>query len=314
MTTLTEHQYELSAVDSNGLVFGTEDTGYLTLPRPSIASADQSNGDTSRPMEDGLMFGRDFRGGKSIGFEMGVLTDVANKGLVAVPPSPSAAYQMNLDYLDALENWWTDPAWRATPRSIAMLRTCEAGRTSRCYGRPRRYDEAVSALTRQGYSTVVCDFQMMDNLWYADAESSVTTTILPPPDGGFIFPLEFPLTTTLESSTEVVMVVGGTKATWVWVEFEGPVLNPSVTIGPLTVGLYGQVADEEVVTVDPRPWARTVLRESDGASLAGLMSSETPAMRDMLVKPGTYVVKFSGIDPTGTARVTLRWRNARSRP
>lgn len=313
-TALREHQYELlPADDEEGLVFGTEDTGYLTLTRPQHASGELRSDDLSRPNEDGLMFSRDYVGGKSVGFEMSVLTDI-NNGVLA-PPTPAAAHQMNLDYLDILEGWWKDPRWRDRARALAVLRACEDGvRTWRAYGRPRRYDEVVGALTRQGYSNVVCDFQMIDDYWYSDDEFMVEAGLIAPPDGGLVAPLVAPLTTTLATDTEVLVDVGGSQPTWLVVEFTGPVLNPSVRVGDIIVALTGSLAWDESVTIDPRPWVRTALRNTDGASLAGLLSRETPKMSAMKVRPGAHMVQFRGTDATGTARVRLRWRDARKRP
>lgn len=310
---LREHQYELAPVDGEGLVFGTEDTGYLTLSRPIHSGGDGGQtGDLGRPYEDGIQFGRDYQGGKSIAFEMGVLTDVNNAALR--PGSVRAAHRMNLDYLDVLEGWWRDPVWRNGPRALAMMRACEGGVVSRAYGRPRRYDEVVGAATRQGYSNVACDFQLVDNRWYADVEKTVDVGLISPPDGGLVAPLVAPLTTTVESESEVLAYVGGTKPTWLMVEFVGPALNPSVTVGDLTVGIEGSLAYDERVVIDPRPWVRTALRNTDGASFAGVLSKQTPAMTAMAVRPGTHMVQFRGRDATGSARCRLRWRDARSRP
>ena len=311
-STLLEHQFELAPVDGDGLVFGTEDTGYLTTTRPQIVSGELRTNDIPRPGEDGLMTSRDYVGGDLYTFEMGVLTDVNN--LVLAPGSPAEAYAMNLDYLGVLKGWWRDPLWRSTARSMAMLRTCQAGRTSRCYGRPRRYDEVTGFLTRVGYSTVVCDFQLIDNRFYSDEEYSTEIGLAQPPDGGLVAPLVAPLTTTPESRTEGVATITGNTPTWLVVEFHGPVTNPSISIGDLTIGLTGTLAYDEVITVDPRPWARTALRNTDGASFAGLLSRETPAMKNMLIAPGTYGLLYRGLDPSGSSTARIRWRNARNRP
>lgn len=308
-STLRDHQHEISDVNGNGgLLFGTEDTGFLTLTRPVVSGGDIRVGDVSRPQEDGDAFGRDYVGGKSFGFEIGVLTDALN-GLGGA--NPEAA---NLDALNRLEAVWRSEKWRRDPTKYAMLRSREAGRTFRCYGRPRNYDEAAGTLTREGYTPVVADFKLVDGRWYADTEGSVQVTLVPSTEGGFIAPIIAPITTTYTTSAQNVLTVGGFTSTWMVVEFHGPVVNPRVQIGNLVIGLSGALTYDQVVTVDPRPWNRSVLRAPDGAGLAGRMSSETPKMRDMLMEPGTYDVTYKGQDATGTSFVKVRWRDARTRP
>jgi rRNA processing protein Gar1 len=314
---LRENQYELLPVDfaGEGLVFGTEETGYLTITRPLHSGGESVTGDTSRPGEDGIMFARDYYGGKTVSFELGVLTDVNNRGLDSPPASASEAHRANLDYLDALEGWWKDPQWRATANSMAMLRAKEAsGEVYRAYGRPRRYDEAVGSLTRHGYTPVACDFQLIDTRWYSDTEYSASISLMVPPDGGLIAPLIAPLTTLREVQNIVSIDVGGKIGTWMVVEIVGPVQRPSVTIGDATYTLDLNIEAGDKVVIDPRPWARTVLRSSDGASVSGALTRESPLMSRMLVTPGHHTIQFRGLDSTGTARANLRWRIARSRP
>lgn len=308
---LREYQYELSALSGGeGFVFGTEDTGYLTLTRPQHLSGETSNNDAPRPYEDGTIFSIDFQGGKSVAFEIGVLTDQANLAI----SNGGNAHGTNLDYLEAIEGWWTDPVWRNGAKAMAMLRACEGGRTSRAYGRPRRYDEATSNLTRLGYSTVVCDFQMVDGNWYSDTEGVVEVSMLAPPDGGLIAPLVAPITTVPESENRQAIAIGGARPTWPVIEFVGPVTNPSVQIGNLQIGITGSVAWDQKVVIDPRPWVRTALRSGDGANFAGKLSRATPRMADMKIKPGTYDVTFRGVDQSGSSRCRVRWRDARKRP
>lgn len=283
---LRDHQHEISDVNGNGsLVFGTEDTGYLTIDRPSITPGEIRSATIARPQEDGAVFGRDFRGAKTYVFAIGVLTDELNEygGMFGTEPESA-----NLDALNLLEARWTHEKWRANPTDYAMLRSNEAGRTSRCYGRPGRWEEAAGILTQHGYTPVVADFSLIDDRWYDDVEDSIVVT---------------------PSSGAVPMAVGGFASTWVTVTFQGPVTNPSVTIaGAYSVGLTGTLTSTQSITVDPRPWARTVLR-NDGVSLPGWMDG--PKMKYMKVEPGTRNVTYTG---TGASSATLRWRDARLRP
>jgi hypothetical protein len=307
---LREHQHELSSIDgSTAIVFGTEDTGYLTTSRPTIATGDLRNGDVDRPQEDGIMFGRDYRGSKTLTFEIGVLTDRL---------SPSTGYfdahVANLDYLNRLEAMWVNEQWRATSRSLAILRSCEGGRTWRCYGRPRRYDEVAGPMTQMGYTPVVADFALIDDRWYSDAEYATDSSAAPKAEGGLVPPLVAPLVTMQYTSGTTTMQVNGSRSTWPIVEFHGPVLNPTAKIGSvLNIGLTMAIPQGQVITVDTRPWQRTVLRQ-DGASFAGYLSRDTPVMRNCLLPPGRYALTFGGQDPTGTSWCRVRWREARTRP
>jgi hypothetical protein len=307
-TELREHQLEL--LDANdetrSLLFGTEDTGYLTLSPPAWKSGDARDDDLERPHEDGRYFGRDLRGAGSVGLEIGVLTDRLAVGA-------ATAYERDSDYTDALQTWWDDEDFRTNPRDLAILRTCVAGRTWRAYGRPRRFDAVKSRLAQLGYTPVVCDFALIDNRVYADDPETLTVPLVAAPSGGFTAPFTAPIVLTPETSNGDVITIGGVKKTWTWVAFRGPVLNPQVTIGPLTIGLTASIPDGLTVTVDPRPWSRGVTRE-DGANYAGSLSVATPILQEILIRPGTYNVAYSGIDATGTSSCTVSWRTARSLP
>jgi hypothetical protein len=308
-TLLREHQHEiLTADETRSLVFGTEDTGYLTLTRPVWAGSETRLGDVERSQEDGVMFGRDFQGPKTVSFEMGVLTD-------RLTTDDADAHRQNLDYMNTLEGWWRDERLRARPWDYACLRSCEAGQTWRAYGRPRRYEEIAGPLTTRGYTPVMADFGLVDNRVYADVEDELTVGLFQPPDGGLVAPLVEPITMTGESSStdDGAIDVAGTRSTWIGATFYGPVLNPRVVVGGMTIGLNTSIPDGMNVTVDPRPWARGVFRD-DGASLAGTISAATPQMKNLLLYPGRHEVVYSGTDATGTSQCRVFWRSARSRP
>lgn len=302
-TELLENQHELLTADGAvSLVFGTVDTGYLTMLYPALEAGEGTDGDVQRVREDGVAFGEDYRGGKTFTFEIAVLTDT--------DPDPHAA---GAEALNVLEGVWTDERFRDRSSAYGVLRSNLAGRVTRCYGRPRRYAETPGRTTPKGYTPVVADFAIADGRFYDDTEQQASVGLITPASGSLVAPLEAPLVTTAEVSQETTLTVGGSKSTWPVVTFHGPVMDPEVTIGPLKIGLKALVTTGVSVTVDPRPWVRTVTR-SDGANQAGKLSYATPPLRKCTIAPGTHETVFRGIDATGTSWCEVRWRNARARP
>lgn len=309
MTVLRQHQYELSALDGSGaFLFGTEDTGYLTLDRPVHSGGEPREGDLERDA-DGINFGVDYRSPKQVSFAIGVLTDEASVDAT----NPHLA---NLDYLDRIESLWQSHDFRDAPGKMAMLRACEVtGRTMRAYGRPRRYEEAAGRFTIQGFTPIVCDFLQTDNAWYADVEDVVTVGLRPSVEGGFVAPIVAPITTTQEATSALRTAnVLGNRPTWPTVEFHGPVSDPSVRVGPFSVGIRGSLAYDEIIRFDPAPWIRDVYRVSDDAPMGDRLSAATPVMERAFLRPGQHEVEYRGLDVTGTSYVSVRWRTARSRP
>lgn len=300
---LRENQHELLLPDGSvSIVFGTEETGYLATAYPGIESGDGATGDVQRVREDGIAFGEDYLGGKTYTFEVGVLTDRT--------PDPHFAVT---DALDVFEGVWTDERFRERSWSYGILRSNIGGRVTRCYGRPRRYAATPGRLTHKGYVPVVADFVVADGRYYEEPEQQVTASLLAAPEGGMTAPIVFPWTTTAESMNGASLTVGGRRTTPPVIEFHGPVLNPSVQIGALKVGLNMTIEAGQMVTVDPRSWRRTVWR-NDGANMAGKLTYDTPPLRKVLLTPGTHEAIYTGTDMTGTSYCRVKWMNARTRP
>src|SRR5690606_20764520 len=109
------------------------------------------------------------------------------------------------------------------------------------------------------------------------------------------------------------VIVGGDTDTWPVITIRGPVAQPSIRLvgTDVAVRLDTTLAGDRSVTIDPRPWARSVLRD-DGASLAGaLRGSPLAALR---LPPGQTVVHFGGTDLSGQSSASIRWRDAALTP
>jgi hypothetical protein len=192
-----------------------------------------------------------------------------------------------------------------------VLSTTQGGRSRRWYGRPRQSAPAASKLTRQGYTPVVASFFAVHTGSFDDVEQSVRVDMAPPPHRGIRGPLKVPLTMVGEGAarTPGEIVVGGNRATWPVITIAGPISQPVCElVGRWKLQLNLTLKAGERVTIDPRPWARTVLRGN--ASVAGLITRSSPLLEDLLIPPGRQDFILRGTDATATAYMTVAWRDA----
>ncbi|MFJ3793559.1 hypothetical protein [Kitasatospora sp. NPDC090091] len=321
MPDLREGQWQLT-YDGDGtrpgaaLTFGTLSTSIYLLSEPAVDYAEGTTGDAPLPLEDGVRFGQDTTATQTISFELAVDT-------VAAAATPAGRHTANLGAVDNLLATWDAAAIRRRMGAVATLRTMQGGRIRRTYGRPRHIAPANSRFTRQGSTSMVATFVGTDTLWFDDLEESTTPTAAPAPIRGLKAPLTAALSQRVPAPPQPpgAMAVAGTVPTWPVITIFGPGRNPALTfLGPgrtpwgdlaqrMTVGLDLILGDGEWVTIDPRPWARTVLRNGT-ASVAGALTRSSPRMQDMVLPPGLQHVRYSVTDDTGTSRATVAWRPA----
>lgn len=247
-TPLEEGQFEFG-----GVVFGQGCP--VEVVDPDWSGPEITTADTALPGRDGTVFGRDTHGGTIIGFDLMANGDTAADGLAA---------------WTALASAWTNPVWREQPRSVAPLRMRVWGGAARTvFGRPRAWDPATTKDIRSGITKHLADFATADGTFYGP-EQSRTLHLAPDFSGGFELPLELPLqldpVTTSDSHT---ITNTGDRSAWPVVTFAGPITNPTLTL--LSTGarfrVLTSISHTQTLTIDPRPWAQTVLR-SDGRTCA----------------------------------------------
>ncbi|MEU5978439.1 hypothetical protein [Streptomyces sp. NPDC047315] len=284
--------------------FGSIRSGYYLLEPPDIVYGDTDTGDVAMPREDGTRFGQDWKGGAGITFEVGV-------DAVDAAPTAAGRHDANLDAVSAMVQAWDAEAVRRRFGTPAVLRTVQGGRARRFYGRPRKCAPAASVLTRQGYTPVVASFACVDDTAYDDVEQALRVDMVPAPRRGLVGPLTSPLTMVGAGASKVPgdVIVRGTKPTWPVITFHGPVVRPACeVIGKWRLTLDVTLAPGERLVVDPRPWARTVLR--GGASVAGKITRDSPLLEGLRLPVGPQSFVFRGTDPTGSAYMTVAWRDA----
>ena len=277
--------------------FGTGACEVFNLTAPDLGDIGLRVADADNPRTDGLSFGTDYRSGRTITFDLGVQggteTDVRRS-------------------MQALASVWRGDAVRSTPGAMAELHSKYRGEERVAFGRPRRFAPILKE-AKAGLGTATADFQAADDLFYSAVEHVASVALVPAPGGGLIAPLATPLATTESSDRSVGLTVTGELPTWPVITIDGPITNPEVEI----VGLWRMtfnttVAYDEVLTIDTRPWARTITR--NGASAAGTVSPTSSRLSSSSIPPGTYELALRGSSPSGTPVAHVRWRDAYSTP
>ena len=270
-----------------------ESTGVHVREAPSMGTLNLETEDTSLPRADGIAFGADYAGGRTIGLSLGIVG------------RDEAAARVRLE---ALPLAWEDDELRRTPGALATL-VSDRGR--RAFGRPRRF-APVDQEPTAGYIVAEADFETVDGRWYGPEEST-RVTLVPPLGGGLVAPLKSPVSTTASSDRSRSFTVGGTVPTWLQATVQGPITTPELEIVSLLRQRYdATVAYDEQLQVDARPWVRSILR--NGAGVGGILTRDSTRLSRALIPPGSYELVLRGVSAPGTASATLTWRNAYTTP
>jgi hypothetical protein len=271
--------------------FGTPANAAWNLTTPDVGDADLRVADVDRPRQDGRAFGVDYRGGRTISFEMGLRAQTPAKA------REEAALLQQARRADAI---------RSVPGAVAELRTVYDGRERLMYGRPRRLALDYGDVTVNQYVGVVADFACSDDLFYGSVEEDARVSLVPSLGGGLMAPLRSPLSTTASSDRSVGINVDSEMPVWPVVRVNGPVSNAEVYVGDLFRWQLRLSLDyDEYVDIDTRPWARYALRNGS-ANVTGAIRGTRLARSS--IPSGSYPVGFKGEDPTGTSSIEVSWR------
>lgn len=299
-TTLNDHQFELlpSLTASSGLVFGIgadtlielEDGGFI------VGDDDWTTEDAPNPRRGGTRFGRDVLTGPVHGFNLFVNAD-DEAGAV--------------DALSALKTAWRSLAMRDEPGLVLPVRYRLNGRTRRFYGRPGRLSAPVDNRILGGYIPVTSDFRCVDGFTYDDVTSSEIMSIntYGSSQGGFIFPVTFPISTLPVGDSTGQAVVGGDAPAYPVIRFDGPVNDPSLITEDWTLSLGLNIPAGQYVIVDLQPWAGTVLLNGSTSVAGALGVDRRQYLDNMRLDPGRHDMTFRGSSSSSSATCTVSWRN-----
>lgn len=274
--------------------FGSYESGIGLDTHPVVGATDVRDEDVRRPREDGIAMGADYLGATNVEFDFTVF---------------ASSYEEAVERRGGLRQAWRADAIRRTPGALAELWS-HTGRVA--FGRPRRFAQLDGSkrqdlLLRQGVAQAVADFEMADPNWYGQ-EQAVTVSFSRGVTTGFTFPAKFPWTTTGERETRGLVRVTGGSPTPLVIAVEGPIVNPVVEIGPLRFEASVSLAAGERLSVNAWPNRRMVTVA--GRAAGGVLSSRSTRLGQAVLPPGDYEAVLRGTSESGTASLTVRWRDA----
>jgi len=299
---LTDGQYDL-----DGTLLG-DGTAYVVRAFEDGGLPGVRIGDSSDPYGDGVRFGEDLFDGMVC--DLDVMVETA-------PGVPA------WDAVRALRRVWRGDTVRRSPGAVTTLRRKVPGMdTRKVYGRPRKFTPVMSRGSGVGLVPVVADFQCADDRWYADTPETLVLSIIPASTGGIVTAtgggIVSPITTAAVTERPGILTNVGDVDAWPVLTIAagagGALTNPAleyVVDGARAwiVQLDATLEAGQSVTIDARPWARTVRRET-GASWSGKRARVSTPLRSVTIPPGQGSILFRGTSPSGTAQAEVSFEAA----
>lgn len=282
------YQFELG-----GVLFG-EDCP-LEVETFEVQPGTTRTTDAESPTDDSRSFGRDLR-------TPGIWSFAVHTSAASEWPEDAAPLIAQIAAACAQP----DDQWRVG--EVVPLRYQLDDEPRLVYGRPRDFHEVPDTGRVYGLRQVLFDFVLADFAHYDDGEISVVLGLTPNRIGGLVAPLIAPLTTLrLSDGTPSVADIDGDIPSWAVITIKGPASNPKVTGPGWEIALNANLAYDQTVVIDPRPWARTVSLNGVG-SLAGTLRGSR--LYDLRMRPGPNPLTFVAGGRSDVARATVSWRTA----
>lgn len=283
---MEDHQFQIADV-----VFGIG--ADVTVEAFDPGSNEWQVQDATAVQGDGVVFGRDFLGGRTWVWTMSADKKSERGALSAV---------------GRLSNAWLGSEARHHSGHVVPLLYKLDGRVRRVYGRPRRFAAPPDNRILAGYVPITADFAVIDHRHYDNYLSTVSVNMDISSDGGFIFPVIFPTSTLPSGEREGKFTSLGDMPTWPIILINGPVTNPWVRHQDWRIDLNIAIAAGDYVEIDTRPWARTVLRNGNASVSAAL--GRRQRLSDIVIFPGNQQIDFGGQGYTSDGACTISWRDA----
>lgn len=288
-TTLEEHQFEILNEDADsGVAFGIGLGVSVDAAGFDPGTNDWLVQDQEDPNTGATRTGRDVRTGSTFTWSMHVNESDVETALAS---------------LDELADIWAPDDLESG--EVMVVRYRVGDRVRRVYGRPRRWGQTPDNRILNGMIPVTADFKRVSPLFFDDGIESVNLGLSYTSEGGFIFPVTFPVMTLPGGFTPGEAHVSGRRKTWPIIRVNGPVSNPEIQAQNWTLKLTTTIADGDWIEIDTRPWKKTIINSSGGA-VPGVLSAQT-SLRNLFLLPGHQSFGMRGVSGEGTGNCTISW-------
>jgi hypothetical protein len=289
-TLLGDHQFEiLEETADTGIAFGIGLGVSCNADGFDPGSSDWLVQDQDDPFTGTTRMGRDVRKGPTWTWALHVNREEEEEAL---------------ESLSELAELWA-PDDLDTGRTY-VIRYKVGGRVRRVYGRPRRFAAPPNNAILSGMIPVTADFKLIDPNTFDDSPESITVGTTYTSEGGFIFPVTFPVLTLPGGFTTGSAFVSGRRKTWPIIRVNGPIVNPEILTTHWTLKMTANIGEGHYVEIDTRPWKRTVTLDGTGNFVPGALSPQT-RLRDLFLEPGPQSFGMRGFSGTGTGNATITW-------
>lgn len=294
---MREAEWRLSYPGTD-FTFGTGATPVFNRTPPDLGDIEVRHEDAAHSHSDGVLMGRDFKGGRTVSFDLGIHGD------------PAAIR----DTLGLLSAAWDAQTIRREPGAVAELHSHYRGKHRVAYGRPRRFAPIIADVAT-GLGAATAEFETVDPHFYSAEENTETVGLVAATGGGLLAPLASPLATTGTSDRSTSITVSSDLPVWPVLEFSGPITDPEIELlGLWKIRVRETLAYDQTLVIDTRPWRRRVYITPGAGSRRGALTRDSVRLINASIPAGTHEVAFRGRADTGSATVTIRWQNAYSTP
>lgn len=266
-----------------------DDYSEWVVERWDISDAPLRTDDISVPRGDGVMFGQDFRDAPTVTFDLWSHVDSEDDARAA---------------LSRLMRAWDAPDVRSRGGSTVEL-AHPNGRL--LVGRPRKIAPSNVNRVERGRIAVTAAFEASFTDWFSPGGSAVVG-LVPPLGRGLVAPLVEPLTIQGASYSAAGITVGGELPVYPIIEFRGPITNPQLDGPGWSLKTRVNLAYDETLRVDTRPWVRAL--SLNGRPAAGLLMPNSDRLRDVMFETGFHSVQLRGVDATGTSSALVTWQES----
>lgn len=140
--------------------------------------------------------------------------------------------------------------------------------------------------------------------WTGSAHDSSSIRI----SGGFVWEVTWPIDWRDSFPESNIIENKGRSSAYPVITFYGPRTKPELNfVGQnMSVGIDRKILRDETITIDPRPWKRTITNQ-DGGSVAG--DYKGPSLDRLKIPVGSSEVALRGEDRTGRSGARVEWQS-----